>query len=76
MKYGRTAWPTVQGLVPMGILSSALLFVRQRLVDGSYVLSPALFVLILCAVWGGAYGFSAKRILREIGRIQRDEDRL
>ncbi len=75
MKYGRTAWLTVQGLVLIGILSWALLFTKQRFVDGSHGLSPALFVVILGAVLGGTYGFSAKRILSEIKRIQPDEDR-
>jgi hypothetical protein len=74
MKYAKTAWLTVQGLVLLGIVGYGLLVIKERFVEGSHAISHTVFVLILGGSMGGAYGFSARRILREIQRVRGNGD--
>lgn len=75
MKWGRTARLTTQGAALIAIVGYMLLLVKQHYVEGSHLMSHGFFNVVAAGALGGTVGFSCRRILKEIQRVQRNAGR-
>jgi hypothetical protein len=70
MKYLPLTLISLRGLGVIGLVAWGLLIFRDNFVNDGPHLPWAIFVLLMAAGLGGAYGYAAKACLREIRQLK------